>query len=94
VLSSLALYQHVVFFDSRKSVRLPTPSSFVDDLAFWLRASRHFPPQPSDSRWGIQFRGFTTVHFRYNLLICSPPLSELTGLPQPTEAFTSGLSTD
>jgi hypothetical protein len=85
VLSSIVLYQHVVFFDPGKSVvclhPVPSPTALTFDR---LRTSRHFPhPSPPILAGEIQFRGFTTVHFRYNLLICSPPLSELTGCFPP-----------
>ena len=39
---------------------------------------------------GHAFRGFP-VCFRYDLSVCSPPSADLTGLPQPTETFTSRL---
>ena len=39
---------------------------------------------------GHAFRGFP-IRFRYDLSACSPPSADLTGLPQPTETFTSRL---
>jgi len=39
---------------------------------------------------GHAFRGFP-VCFRYDLSVCSPPSADLTGLPQPSETFTSRL---
>ena len=74
--------------------RLHVPSSFADNagLRHGVTVSAFPTPPPSDSRRGTLFRGFTTIRFRYDLPTCSPPLSELTGVPpQPTEAFTSGL---
>src|ERR1700752_847813 len=51
-------------------------------LAFDLSGgSRHFQSPTLRFSWEGAFRGGPTVHFRYNLSTCSPPLSEPTRLP-------------
>jgi len=50
---------------------------------------------PSDSRGGNRSRDLTTVRFRCDLSICSPPFVGADQVfTQPTGAFTSGLPTD
>jgi hypothetical protein len=55
-------------------LRLLTPSSFAVDAGLRPVAtvSAHPISSPSDSREGHHFRGFTTVHLRYDLSICLP----------------------
>ena len=48
-------------------------------LRLQLTVSAFPKPPPSDSREGDCFRGLTTVRLRYDLLLCLPSLSELTG---------------
>jgi hypothetical protein len=75
VLSLAILYRHVVLWDPGKFIRCFHPVPSLRTLAFdRFERSRHFHlPPPSDSRGETLFRGSTTVCFRYNLSICSPP---------------------
>ena len=81
VLSLAILYRHVVLYDPGKFIGCidPVPSPMTSAFDH-VQGSRHFqhshPPIPV----GTQFRGLPTVYFRYDLSICSPPLSELTRL--------------
>src|SRR5215472_12824155 len=67
----------------REVHRLLPPSSFADSAG--LRPSSTVSALPSSPTlrfsWGGHFRGLPTVRFRYDLSICSPPLSELTRFP-------------
>ena len=56
----------------RGTPRLPTPSASPKTLAFnaGLKVSAFPLSSHSDSSEGICFRGFTTVRFRYDLLLC------------------------
>ena len=58
----------------REAQRLHIPSSFAADAGLRLKGKvSALPTSPhSDSRGGVQFRGFTTVRFRCDLSICSP----------------------
>ena len=96
VLSLTALCRHVVLQDPGKLVSCLHPVPSPTTLAFDLSGrSRHFRSPTLRFSWEGSFRDFTTVHSRYNLSTCSPPfVGANRGLPQPTEAFTSGLSTD
>jgi hypothetical protein len=69
---------------------------FTEDAGLQLQIKvSAFPSSAhSDSGAGDDFRGLTTVRWRYDLLLCLPSLSELTGFIQPSRTFTSGLPTD
>ena len=56
----------------RGTPRLPIPSTSPKTLAFnaGLKVSAFPSSSHSDSGEGICFRGFTTVRFRYDLLLC------------------------
>ena len=70
---------------------VPSPMTLAFDLS---GGSRHFQSPTLRFSWEGSYRDLLTVRSRYDLSTCSPPLSEPTRpFPQPTEAFTSGLST-
>jgi hypothetical protein len=80
----------------------PTPGS---PTSICSRASMPTWPSPNDHRLGTpntpairstRAADFVAslVRFRYGLLGCSPPCTDRTGMPQPSGAFTSRLSTD
>jgi len=96
VLSLAVLCQHVVLRDPGKLMSCFDPVPSPTTLAFDLSGrSRHFRSPTLRFSWKGSFRDFTTVRSRYDLSTCSPPfVGADQGLPQPTEAFTSGLSTD
>jgi len=94
VLSWTALCRHVIVCDPGKLIGCTYPVTSPTTLAFDQDPqSRRFPqPPPSDSHGDVWFRGFTTVHFRYDLPTRSPPCrSWPKDSLQPTETFTSGL---
>ena len=68
--------------------RLPIPSSFAKDAG--LRPDERVSALPisshSDSREG-RFRGFTTVHLRYDLSICLPSCRSRPRFPPADEDF-------
>ena len=82
VLSLAVLCRHVVLWDPGKFLGcyhpVPSPTTLAFDLS---GGSRHFPSPTLRFSWEGSFRGCPTVHFRYNLSTCSPPLSEPTGFP-------------
>src|SRR5215468_11099912 len=96
VLSLAALCRHVVLQDPGKLMGCLNPVPSPTTLAFDLSGgSRHFRSPTLRFSWEGSYRDFTTVRSRYDLSTCSPPfVGADQGLPQPTEAFTSGLSTD
>ena len=82
VLSLAILCRHVVLWDPGKFLGCGHPVPSPTTLAFDLSGgSRHFRSPTLRFPWEGSFRGWPTVHFRYNLSTCSPPLSEPTGLP-------------
>jgi hypothetical protein len=82
VLSLAILCRHVVLWDPGKFLGCEHPVPSPTTLAFDLSGgSRHFRSPTLRFPWEGSFRGCPTVHFRYNLSTCSPPLSEPTGLP-------------
>jgi hypothetical protein len=96
VLSLADLCQPVVLRDPGKLMSgldpVPSPTTLAFDLS---GRSRHFRSPTLRFSWKGSYRDFTTVRSRYDLSTCSPPfVGADQGLPQPTEAFTSGLSTD
>jgi len=95
VLSLAALCRHVVLRDPGKFIGCLRPVPSPMTLAFDLSGgSRLFRSPTLRFLWEGSYRDLPTVRSRYDLSTCSPPLSEPTrSSPQPTEAFTSGLST-
>jgi hypothetical protein len=89
VLSLAILYRHVVLRDHGKVIGClyPVPSPMT--LAFDpRRRSRPFQiSPPSDSYGELDFRGLTTVRFRYDLSICSPSCWSRPGLHPADEDF-------
>ena len=74
----------------REARRLHSSSSFTVDAGLatgdYGLGAPNIPP-PSDSREGPQFRGFTTVRFRYDLSSCSPSCRSRPGVHPVHEDF-------